>query len=760
MLAAMKNPFAYPLLLLAATTMTMTPSNAGEGPAPAAHLADSPSPYLREHADNLVAWRQWGEAAFAEARRSGKPIFLSIGYMACHWCHVMEERNFMDPDIAAFINEHFIPILVDRERRPGVDETYMLATQALTGAGGWPNNLFLTPELEPFYAGTYFPPSRFIKVLHAVENAWRTRRAEVGKEASRIAQLLRQFGSRRQTARMLTADRFREISIGLAGEFDDFHGGLEWHGPKHFRFPLLRLMARAALLDGNEKAGNALLVTLRTVIRAGVMDHLGGGFHRYAVDSQWQVPHFEKMLYTQAEAASLLLDGWLLGGGGELAAAARKTLDYVLADLAAPRGGFYSARDADSPDADGKPREGAYFVWTPEELNELLGGEDGAFALKLFGIAANSGELAGKVIVNTAAAKPRDMPRLRRVMARLLEERQKRRPPRRDEKVIAAWNGMMIAALAKAALLLDEPRYGEAAMEAARFILAHMRGEDGGLLHVHFAGHAELPATLDDHAHVILGLLALHDLTGEGQWLEHATGLGRRMHALFHDDENGGYWLTSDMSGFTRLKPTSDDDLPAAQAAALKALARLEQRTGNQEWRARAEELAAGLLAAAYKTPLSGAATLAAADELLRGETSLVRHAGGGKVRLRLRRQGRGEMILSLRIRPGWHVNAAQPLDDKLMATRVEAVGKGGEPENGALLEVSYPDPVVRRLKFSGKPLALLEGKALIKIRTRNGKNPPRAIRLTIQPCSDEICLQPEYPVFVIPPAPESSPGQ
>jgi len=735
-------------ILLLATTAHATADGNVPDRGPAAHLAASPSPYLREHADNLVAWRTWGPEAFEEARRSGKPIFLSIGYMACHWCHVMEEKNFMNPRIAAFINRHFIPVLVDRERRPGVDETYMLATQVLTGSGGWPNNLFLTPDLEPFFAGVYFPPSRFARILRTVEKAWREDRASVEKEAARVASILRAFLTRRQTARMLTPQKFDELADAMAAEFDEFHGGLG-SGPKHFRTPVLMMLARAALLDGDRKTREALLVTLETVIRAGVMDQLAGGFHRYAVDARWNLPHFEKMLHTQAGMTEALLAGWQITGRRPFADAARRTLDYVLADLTAPSGGFFSARDADSEGA-----EGTYYVWTPEQLKQVLGAEDARFAMETFGTVLH-GELAGRVIPNLLDAKPSDMLRVRRILKRLLKAREKRVPPRRDEKITTAWNGLMISAFARAAIMLDEPRYGKAARRAALFVLENLRDGKGNLLRSWFDGAAHLPATLDDHAYLIRALLDLHDMDDDPAWLEEALALARRTDALFRDDADGTYWFTRTHDGFARPKLVSDSALPAAQAVLLASFARLAVRTGNEAWRRKAEQLASALLAPAYRRPIPHAATLTATDLMLRGETGPVRHAAGGVVRVHVKvratGQGTSSITAEMRLRPGWHVNAARPGDENLIPTRLEDIN----PRKPLITGVRYPGPAMRRLRFAGREIPVLEGRFRITATGRTSGAPLR-MRLTFQPCSDEICLQPQSLEIGLPAVPPS----
>ena len=724
--AISRAAFAFCILLPAAS-----PLHAAK--APAAHLASSPSPYLREHADNLVAWRTWGEAAFEEARRTGKPIFLSIGYSACHWCHVMEEVNFMNPQVAAFINARFIPILVDRERRPGVDETYMLATEALTGRGGWPNNLFLTPDLDPFFATGYAPASRFMRILSAIDEQWRKDAPAIRAEGRRISGILRAYLARRPSAPMLTPERLHGLIGDLLAGFDEFHGG--WgSGPKHFRQPILMLLARAAQDAQGKAAREALLNTLDNVARGGVMDHIGGGFFRYAVDAQWNLPHFEKMLYTQAQMSRAFLEGWRITGRPLYARTVRRTLDYVLDDLTVPSGGFYSSRDADSSGG-----EGGFYVWTPEELKAVLGEEDAKFATGLFGEVAY-GELAGRIVIQLQNVTGGDMARVRSILARLARARGKRTPPRRDEKIITAWNGLMITALADAARGLGEPRYKLAAIRAAAFVWNAMRAPDGTLRRSWFAGKAELPGTLADDAHMLRALIAIYDLTGDAAWLSRARELAAAMIRDFSDEKTGGFWFTRQASGFVRPMLSADGALPSAQGVALQALSRLARRTGEQTWRDRAERLAAALLGAAVKTPVQGAQTLLAADEMLRGETGALQYAASGIVRAQAVRTADNGVVVRLHVRKGWHVNAARPSDVHYVPTRLMLAA----PPAARLADMRYPAPVIRKLAFSGKPLRLLEGDFAITARLKDFSGGLLDLRLDVQPCSDEICLQPQ----------------
>ncbi len=700
--------------------------------APAADLANAPSPYLRQHADNLVAWRTWGKAAFDEARKSNKPIFLSIGYMACHWCHVMEETNFMNPEVAAFINAHFIPILVDRERRPDVDETYMLATEALTGRGGWPNNLFLTPHLQPFFAHGHVPASRMLKIARAVARQWQRDAAGIRAEAGRISTLLANYLARRHPAPMPKPEALRKLARELAGRFDPFHGGLGT-GPKFFRQPVLMLLARVALMDGDEQAREALVNTLTQIARGGVMDQLAGGFHRYAVDGQWNLPHFEKMLYTQALMSAAFMQGWRITGNGLYARTARRTLAYVLDDLRADEGGFHSARDADSEGA-----EGAYYVWSKAQLHTVLGARDAGFALSVFGTVPY-GELAGKIIPSLQEAKAQDLARLEPILEKLARARKKRIAPRRDEKIITAWNGLMIASLADGARLFGEEAFGQAAADAADFIWHNLRAPDGSLRRAWYDGAAHLPAMLDDYAFLARGMIALYDLSGEDTWLDRARELVDAAISRFADEAAGDFWYAPGANGYARAKLARDGDLPSAQAVMLTVLGRLARRTGKADYRIRAGKLARALSGRAHGNPAEGAATLRAVDELLRGEDGAVQYAAGGIVRAQARRKG-NRLLVRLRLKPGWHVNAHEPANSDLVPTRLTLAG----PQGARLAAVRYPRPKRLAARFSEKPLLLLDGDFTMSAQITGAADGPIVARLTLQACSMEICLQPQ----------------
>lgn len=723
-----------PVWLLAVALIM--PAHGQAETAPAWRLRNAPSPYLKAHASDRVAWRRWGPGAFAEARRANRPIFLSIGYLACYWCHVLQREVFTNPALARFINRHFIPVLVDRELNPAVDESYMLATEALLKRGGWPNNLFLTPDLKPFHAVIYAPPERFKRILEAAAGAWREQEAETRRYAARVSRLVAAYLNRRHRGR-LDERGLKQASDAILGQFDTFHGGLTG-GAKHFRAPLLRLLARRAEMDADEGAWAALRVTLDTIARAGVMDHAGGGFHRYAVDALWNEPHFEKMLADQALLAGLFLRAWRIGGDPFHLRTARRTLDYALADLRAPQGGFYSSRDAES-----EGREGAYYLWRPEELENVLGKSDAAFVLDASGGAITDGELAGFVVPNRSALDEKDGKRFDALMKRLAAQRRRRSPPQRDEKIISGHNGLMITALAEAARLLDDAAYGDAALKAARFVWNNLRDERGRLFRSFHDGKPHGAGTLADYAYLARGLLALFDLTDDRVWLKRAAALARRARRLFADPD-GGYFLSAGRTGHVRFRPFADTALPAAQSVLLEVFARLTRRDGDPAWRRWADELAGVVLGRALDDPISGAAGIVAADLLRRGEVGALQYAAGGVARAQAALSADGsELRVQVRLAEGWHVNANPASSDDYVSLTLSL-----KAPLGIAGAARYPAAQLKRFGFSDAPLRVLQGRFVVRLPLSRPPATALIARLRLQACDDRLCLAPEPLTF------------
>ena len=725
--------------------IAQTPSAAASRPAN--RLAGEASPYLRQHAYNPVDWYPWGQEAFEKARREGKPIFLSVGYATCHWCHVMARESFENEGIAALLNQHVVSIKVDRERHPEVDQIYMLATELIAEHAGWPNSVFLTPDLEPFFAATYMPTAAFEQIVVRIAQVWREERHALEADAERIAAAISRILTARVAARAVTREDLARAREAILAELDPFNGGLGV-APKFPREPLLLAMLHFATRDGDEKALQLVTLTLDHILDGGIHDQLGGGFHRYAVDEAWRIPHFEKMLYNQALMTRALVRAWQATGEPRYADGARRALDFVLAELTSAEGAFYSALDAET---DGK--EGAYYLWTPAEIRAALG-SDAELLIKAYGVTA-AGDLEGGNVLHLPEPAAEQAPaerlsetafrdRLRELGDRLLQVRALRPRPRRDEKMLASWNGAMIAAFAEAGHALGEPRYVAVAERAARFVWERLGGAEGRLQRAYFDGRADLDATQADHAHLALGLIALFDVTGEPVWLDRTASLAESMITRFLDTEAGDFYLSASADGFVRAKQRDDAELSSANAAALELLTRLARRHLSPEWRHRADALAAALSGLAMAMPIASASALMALDVHERGEAGPVLFAGKGAVRISVRRDGPAA-IVELAIAPGWHVNADKPLDRLLVPTRL--LPEGGEGV------AHYPEPIRRKLSFQSGELALYEGHVLLRLEPAAATSSIDRMRLELQPCSDRICLDPETLLIRLPAA-------
>jgi uncharacterized protein YyaL (SSP411 family) len=593
-------------------------------------LARERSPYLLQHADNPVDWHAWGDEAFARAKMEDKPIFLSIGYSTCHWCHVMAHESFEDPDVAAVLNRDFVSIKVDREERPDVDRVYMMFVQATTGAGGWPMSVWLTPDLKPFFGGTYFPPTSrwgrpgFVEVLEQLAQGWKAERQELIQSADDVLARLREATGADSAApdRAPVAGR-DALTAGIgsfAQTYDGRHGGFG-AAPKFPRPSELVFLMHAHALTGDWPARTMALDTLRAMSLGGMRDQIGGGFHRYSVDAEWRVPHFEKMLYDQAQLVMAYLEAEQIAGDGYYASVAEDTLDYVRRDLTAPDGAFYSAEDADSlvPGAEAAPghaaekREGAFYVWTQGEIARLLG-DDAEVAGKRFGVEPHGnalsdpqGEFTGQnilyvaqpiedVAARTGTPVEEVMAALVRARQTLFESRATRPRPHLDDKIITAWNGLMIAAFAQAArVLVTSPRrdeWREAAVRAAAWVRQELwRPADRRLYRRHRGGESGIEAFCEDYAYLGWGLIELFQATGDAQWLTWARELVEVETALFHDPRDGGWFSTTgkDRSVLLRVKEDYDGAEPAAASVTVRNLITLGHLLGDASLTALAE---------------------------------------------------------------------------------------------------------------------------------------------------------------------------
>ena len=589
-------------------------------------LADQTSPYLLQHAHNPVDWYPWGDEAFRVAREQDKPIFLSIGYSTCHWCHVMERESFEDEETARLLNRDFVSIKVDREERPDIDDTYMKAVQMMTGAGGWPLSVFLTPEGEPFYGGTYFPPRAgfgrpsFRQVLTGIAQTWRTQRDDLLKSAHTLAEAMsRTF--RTGPEQMPTHDVLRKAFDALAGHFDSAHGGFG-RAPKFPQPTILMLLLHYWHRTGAPAALDMVTQTLDAMARGGIRDHLGGGFHRYSTDAQWLVPHFEKMLYDQALLARAYIYAYQVTAQPTYGAVTRELFDYVLRDMQHADGGFYAAEDADS-----EGREGTFYIWRREAIEDLLGvGPDAALFCDYYGVTGAGSFEQGENVLHVAASvedlrkklgrDPEEVEaRLLGARQRLFERRSARPRPHRDDKIIVSWNGLMISSLAYGSAVLREPRYLQAAQQAAEFILASLY-VDGRLMHYHRAGHVVEKAFLDDYAFLILGLIDLYEASFGLRWLGHARELAEQMIDLFADEAEGGFFMTGKDAPrlLSRDKPVHDGALPSGNSIAALVLLKLGTILMDDRFTAQAERVLRRFSAQIVEAPTSFTAMLLAFD--------------------------------------------------------------------------------------------------------------------------------------------------
>jgi hypothetical protein len=539
-------------------------------------LARETSPYLLQHRDNPVDWLPWGEEALRRARENDRPLLVSIGYSACHWCHVMERESFEDPDTAALMNDLFVCVKVDREERPDVDALYMEAVQTMTGHGGWPLNVFVTPEQVPFYGGTYFPPEPrqgmpgWRQVLGAVAEAWQTRNDEIRGQGERMAQRLQGGALLEPSDEPMTEAALDEAVAALRSSFDSVNGG--WGGAP--KFPATSVIE--FLLRRGERQMS--LYTLRAMASGGIYDQVGGGFARYAVDATWTVPHFEKMLYDNALLARAYLHGWQVSGDDVLRRTVEETLEWALREMRAPEGGFHSALDADSEGVEGK-----FYVWTVDELRSVLG-DDADAAIAWFG-ATEHGTFEGANVLESRGPEP--APEVRaRIRERLLEARAARVRPGLDDKRLASWNALMVSALADAGAVLGRGDFLDAARGAAAFALDRMRDGDGRLLRTFNAGEARLNAYLEDHGFLLEALLTLYEATFEERWFAAAREIADTIVTRFADPRNGGFFSTSDDHEelVARRKDLEDAPIPAGGSAAAFGLLRFAALTGEASY--------------------------------------------------------------------------------------------------------------------------------------------------------------------------------
>ncbi len=728
------------------------------GRGPKNRLAGESSPYLLLHQTNPVDWYPWGEEALEKARREDKPIFLSVGYSTCYWCHVMERESFSNPKVAALMNEYFVNIKVDREERPDLDEIYMTATQMLTQRGGWPNSVFLTPDLKPFFAGTYFPPEDrygrpgFSTLVTRLAEAWKTQRDEVEESAGRIAEAMKRYLEERAapTAAVPAASVAQESLKLLAGRYDATWGG--FGGAPKFPTPS-NLFLALEMAPEDEKAGDMLAATLDHMARGGIYDQLAGGFHRYSTDQKWLVPHFEKMLYDNGFLLELYAREYGRSADPEAARIAREIAGFLAREMTSEEGALWSAIDAET---DG--HEGAYYVWARQELEEILG-KDAVFLAPLFGFgeAPNFEEshyvlhfpepvaqLAAQRKVSLEALHAKIGP----LKTRLLAVRSQRERPLTDDKILADWNGIGITGLATAGRILEDEGMVNQARRAADFVLTKMRPKGGPLLHSWRAGQGKIVAYLSDYAFLVRGLLALHEANGEKRWLDAARELSEEQIQRLRDAPGGFFVAEARPDLLVRSKDVLDGALPSPNAISTLNFLELADRTGEIKWRREAEaslkafgalleqspEGLRMLSIAAWRYGAQGSVAPREASALDVEAEELVQASLARTPPIRSETEGPGQAFrLRLEVARGWHVNANPASDEFLIPTTLAA------PEEGELEAVQYPTGEEFKPAFAEAAIRVYQGSVEITGEIRGSDR----VILTYQPCDEDRCLPP-----------------
>ena len=723
------------------------------------------SPYLLQHADNPVHWRPWGDAAFDEARREDRPIFLSVGYSTCHWCHVMAHESFESERVAAALNAHFVPVKVDREELTDVDAQYMLATQAyyaLSGnrrGGGWPNSVWLMPDGRPFFAGTYFPREQFVAVLSRLHELWRDERPQIEQNAEVITRYMHELSGMETGGDAALSPALIERAVAtITSRFDAAHGGFGT-APKFPPHGSLALLAAHYRRTGDDRLLRMHAATLDAMARGGIYDHVGGGFHRYATDARWFLPHFEKMLYDNAQLIAAYTDGWRFTGDERYRAVVAGTFDWIDREMTDPEGGFYAALDADS-----EGEEGRFYVWQVDEIREALGDDAGTF-IEAYNIepAGNwteeaTGEPPGTNIPHLAADPPAEQRSKLAALRERLRERRDRRPrPHLDDKVLTGWNGLLIGALAQAGRWIDQPRYTAAAARAADFLLRAMREPTGRLLRTWRGGLARLPGYLDDYAYLADGLIDLHEATGDPRWLGEARAVVDAMIERFEDCLAGAFFYTAvehDGRVMRSKNPSSGGNMPSPNGVAAGALLRLGRITGEPRYTLAGHRTLRAFAPLMADQPYAAESLLVAADLYL--------HDAGLQRMVEAEPSPRGGRVVSAEADAPADVAAGQAIRVTVRVAIAEPYhiygpdvrGSGVLPTRLVLLDgpatlgtVEYPTPRTLADPAGNGDLPVYVGSIALDASLTLPADASGEVRIVLgldaQPCDDRACLAP-----------------
>ncbi len=711
------------------------------------------SPYLLQHAHNPVNWLAWGEEAFEIAKQENKPVFLSIGYSTCHWCHVMEEESFDNEDVAKHMNESFICIKVDRELHPDVDTYYMTAVMMMQGHGGWPMSSFLTPDRKPFFGGTYFQPAQFIALMSRVNDVWKNQTNDILEQSNAISQQVSGAMEARQSLNEIGTNVIDLTAQTIMNHYDSYHGGFG-QAPKFPNEPYLYFLLEYAAYSGKSDVLDAVVNTLHIQSCGGIYDQIAGGFHRYATDPNWLIPHFEKMLYNQANLSCVFAQAYSLTRAPDFKRVTCETLDYVIREMTNDEGGFYSATDADS-----EGEEGLFFIWDKKEIKALLSEEDAKEFIELYQV-TEAGNFEGKNILNLSqplenTAKEKNIEydelidRLASNKQTLWEYREKRIPPIRDDKIITAWNAMMIKTFAYVGQEFNQQHYIDVAINAANYILKNNMTSNGQLSRSSLTGQASIPALQEDYAYLAEALLQIYDATIDRHWLDKASTLTNEMLEQFWDEGNGGLFMSS--QGKENLLPSSpkeinDNATSSGNSVALRTLVRLFKRTGKQHFQTYAQQLIRAYSDDITQRPYICSYLICGLLELFVGEQSDRQWCAEGNIHIsatKTKEDNKFKIILSIKTNNDWHLNQITDEDNASIPLKIDT------ETDWNISSLHYPDAITKTLGFQTEAVDVYEGNINIEF-TVSANNKTRfqnnllKLKLQLQACNNEKCLSPE----------------
>jgi len=703
------------------------------------HLILSDSPYLLQHAHNPINWYSWSDEAFNKARTENKLIFLSIGYATCHWCHVMEEESFDDLEVAKLMNQNFVAIKVDREIQPDVDATFMNISQLTTGGGGWPLNVFLTPNGRSFLTDTYMTKKRLMSIIPQLQHSWQNETGKITALADQTAQIIDTIKSTQNTLQAVTLDQtiFNKTTQSILDNFDEIQGGFG-EAPKFPQESLLLFLLDEQKRNPSEDKLTVITTTLDAMVTGGFYDVIGGGFHRYSIDNAWMVPHFEKMLYNQAQLSLIYTRAYQLTKKSLYKRIAEQTLNYVLKEMRDKKYGFFSATDADS-----EGREGIFFIFSDSDLQSILNTEQYQQALKWFDLSEHT-EFEDKNVIrfhNVNQLQQADYSIVDAFIDKIHQARSQRIPPLTDNKVLLSWNALLVQSFIEAGQVFKNQHYLNIGIDTAQYLFDQFY-QNNQLYRVSIDQRVSVPALFEDYAYFTQALLAVFDQTHDQVWLDRTEQLVQQMNTNFWDQQNFGFHMSTDKKHLTlNLKQIYDDALPSTNGVAYQVLVKLSTRTANPDYAIQAQQLLGIVSGLIKKDPYSYTSFIQGLNNVINGEISNVQYAYQGRIRTHTKILDNNELLISLNLNPLWHINSNQPLQKSLIATKINNM----DTKHWAIIKADYPKGEMVKLGFSKEKISIYKNQNIIKLKLKNRSEHyiPPTLRLSLQACSDKICLPP-----------------